>query len=709
MAFGMVTCPWEYLAKIPVLGQPLTCLKGVGPKRARLLAQRGLTSILDLFYFSPIRYEDRTHFLTIGNAKEGEQGWVCGTVVSARENFFPRSRKRLFRVVIEDTSGRLNLTWFHYRKAHLSGLAGKGTSLLAYGQIQGNGHQKQMIHPEIVPHIPGRERGHLSINPVYPAVEGIPRRTVNALVCAAFRQYGKSIADPLPSSIRRSRALPDLQGALREIHLPPPESPVQRLNEMRTPGHRRLRFDVAFKTMLNLMFRKAARKQRPTPPLTVPSDIKARLEKLLPFSLTPGQYTAVRDILRDFRAGYPMSRLIQGDVGCGKTIVAAIAAYVAVRNKKQVAIMAPTQVLAAQHWTFFRDFHADGGFKPVLLTGALQPAEQERKYTQIETGRANVIIGTQALIQKSLTFSNLGLAVIDEQHRFGVRQRALLDRKGNHPHLLVMSATPIPRTLGMTLYGDMDISTIRDLPAGRLPVVTRLVERNRKARVYQFLKKRLQAGQQALVICPLIDAAEDEDMKNATGMAEKLQALLSPVFQVQLIHGRLPGPAKDQIMEDFRNGGIHVLVSTTVIEVGVHVPNATVMIIEQPERFGLAQLHQLRGRIGRGCIQGVCLLMASQNLTQKARKRLEILIRSNDGFVIARKDLEMRGHGETFGVKQAGTGERDLMQTFGDPDLLMAAREEAEKIVRDDPGLIKPSNRPLRDLLEPEWKTPLEI
>ncbi|MBW2096047.1 MAG: ATP-dependent DNA helicase RecG [Deltaproteobacteria bacterium] len=709
MAFTMVTCPWEYLEKIPQLGQPLTCLKGVGPKRAQLFAKRGLANILSLFYFTPIRYEDRTRFLAIGNTENGDQGWVCGTVVSARENFFPKSRKRLFKVVIEDASGRLNLIWFHYRKAHLADLTGKGTPLLVYGQIQENGPQKQMIHPEIMPHISGHEKDHLGINPVYPTIEGIPRRTLNTLVCLAFRQYGNCITDPLPSPIRRSRALPDLQDALREIHLPPIESPVQRLNAMQTPGHRRLQFDVAFKTMLNLTFRKTARKQRQTPPLTVPPDLEARLEKLLPFSLTPGQYAAVRDILRDFRAGHPMSRLIQGDVGCGKTIVAAIAASVAVHNKKQVAFMAPTQVLAAQHWTFFCDFHPDAGFKPGLLTGALQATEQKKMHREIETGRVNVIIGTQALIQESLTFSNLGLAIIDEQHRFGVRQRALLDRKGHHPHLLVMSATPIPRTLGMTLYGDMDISTIRDLPAGRLPVVTRLVERNRKATVFQFLKRRLQAGQQALVICPLIDAAEDQDMKNARTMAEKLQALLSPVFRVQLIHGRLPGPLKEEIMEDFRKRGIHVLVSTTVIEVGIHVPNATVMIIEQPERFGLAQLHQLRGRIGRGRVQGVCLLMVSQNLTQKARTRLEVLTRSNDGFEIARKDLEMRGQGEPMGMKQAGTGERDLMDAFGDPNLLMAAREEAERIVRDDPHLVKPSNRALRDLLEPEWKTPLEI
>lgn len=705
----MVACPWEHLAKIPALGQPLTCLKGVGPRRARLLAQRGLHTILDLFYFTPLRYEDRRHLLLIKSARDGEQGLVSGTVLSAREEFFPRSRKRVFRVVIEDASGRLHLVWFHYRKAHLSGLAAKGSSLLAYGRIQENGLQKQMIHPEILPRTPGHGQDQQGINPVYPTVEGISRHTVNSLISLAFKQYEDSIEDPLPSSIRQSQALPDLRDALREIHRPFPESSIHRLNFEETPGHRRLQFDLAFRTMLNLAFRKAARKQIKTPPLAMVPDLTALFGKLLPFSLTPGQHSAVQDILRDFTAGSPMSRLIQGDVGCGKTIVAAIAAYLVVSNHKQVAFMAPTQVLAAQHWVFFRDFPPEAGFKPVLITGGLSAAERKKMYKNIETGETNIIIGTQALIQESLTFRNLGLAIIDEQHRFGVRQRALLDRKGNNPHLLVMSATPIPRTLGMALYGDMDISTIRDLPKGRLPVITRLVERNRKQQVFQFLKKRLQAGQQALVICPLIEAAEDQDMKNADEMAEKLHALLSPDFRVHLIHGRLPGPVKEQIMEDFRNGTIHVLVSTTVMEVGIHVPNATVMIIEQPERFGLAQLHQLRGRIGRGRIRGVCLLMASRHLTEKARKRLEILTRSNDGFEIAAKDLEMRGQGEALGVRQAGTGERDLLEGFGDPALLMAAREEAEGIVRDDPRFIKPFNRPLKNLLEPEWKKPLEI
>jgi ATP-dependent DNA helicase RecG len=705
----MIACPWQYLEKIFELGQPLTCLKGVGSKRARLLAEKGIKNILDLFYFLPTRYEDRTRLLAIGDAADGEQTWVTGTIVSAREDFFPRSRKRLFRVLIEDPSERLHLVWFHYRKAHLARMARKGAALLAFGRIQGSGRQKQMIHPEIMPGITEQTKDFLAVNPVYPVIDGVSQRTMKLLISMAFRLYGDCLPDPLPADIRQCRALPGLVRALREVHMPPAESSVSLLNAMETQGHRRLRFDLAFKTMLNLSLRKTARNRRPVQPLAVPSDLEKRLHAILPFTLTGGQRNALRDILRDFRTGYPMSRLIQGDVGCGKTVVAAIAAYVAIRNERQVAFMAPTQVLARQHWASFRNLFGTMGFEPALLTSSLKATERERIYEEIRKGKVNVIIGTQALVQESLTFSHLGLAIIDEQHRFGVRQRALLDSKGNRPHLLAMSATPIPRTLCMTFYGDMDISTIREFPKGRLPVVTRVVERSRKTTVYRFLKKRLEAGQQALVICPVIEAAEDEDLKDAVEMAEKLEHLFSPQFRVALIHGRLPAHQKDAIMEDFRNGGIHLLVSTTVVEVGVHIPNASVMVIEQPERFGLAQLHQLRGRIGRGPVQGVCLLMLSEHLTEKAKKRLAVLTRSTDGFEIARKDLELRGHGEIMGVKQAGTGEWDILDVLRDPDLFMAAREEAEKIVKEDPGFTRSSSLPLQEILEPEWKTPLAI
>jgi len=705
----MIACPWQCLEKIPELGQPLTSLKGVGSKRAGLLAGKGIKNILDLFYFLPTRYEDRTRLVVIGDAADEERVWVSGNIVSAREEFFPRSRKRLFRVLLEDQSGRMHLIWFHYRKAHLSRIARKGASLLAFGRIQDSGLQKQMIHPEIIPGIPEQTKDFLAVNPVYPAIDGISQRTMKLLISEAFRLYGDCLPDPLPAPIRQCRNLPDLVETLREVHSPPAESSARLLNAMKTQGHQRLRFDLAFKTMLNLSLRKTARKRRPVKPLTVPADLEKRLRASLPFALTKGQRDALRDILRDFRTGYPMSRLIQGDVGCGKTVVAAVAAYVAIRNEKQVALMAPTQVLARQHWASFRKLSGTMGFAPALLTSSLKAPERERVYEEIREGTVNVIIGTQALVQDSLTFSHLGLAIIDEQHRFGVRQRALLDSKGNRPHVLAMSATPIPRTLCMTLYGDMDISTIRESPKGRLPVVTRLVERSRKTSVYRFLKKRLEAGQQALVICPVIEAEEDEDLKDAVDMAGKLENLFSPLFRVALIHGRLPAPQKDAIMEDFRNGRIHLLVSTTVIEVGLHVPNASVMVIEQPERFGLAQLHQLRGRIGRGPVQGVCLLMLSEHLTEQARQRLAVLTRSTDGFEIARKDLELRGHGEIMGVKQAGTGEWGVLDVLRDPDLFIAAREEAEKIVKEDPGFTRPSSLPLREILEPEWKTPLEI
>jgi ATP-dependent DNA helicase RecG len=705
----MIACSWQYLEKIPELGQPLTSLKGVGSKRAGLLAEKGIKSMLDLFYFLPTRYEDRTRLVVIDDAADGERVWVSGSILSAREEFFPRSRKRLFRVLVEDPSGRMHLIWFHYRKAYLSRIAKKGASLLAFGRIQESGPQKQMIHPEIIPGIPEQTKDFLAVNPVYPAIDGVSQRTVKLLISEAFRLYGDCLPDPLPAPIRQCRNLPDLVRALREVHMPPAENSVRLLNAMETQGHRRLRFDLAFRSMLNLSLRKTARKRRPVKPLTVPADLEKRLHASLPFALTGGQRHALQDILRDFRTGYPMSRLIQGDVGCGKTVVAAVAAYVAIRNEKQVALMAPTQVLARQHWASFRKLSGTMGFEPALLTSSLKAPERERIYEEIREGTVNVIIGTQALVQDSLSFSHLGLAIIDEQHRFGVRQRALLDSKGNRPHVLAMSATPIPRTLCMTFYGDMDISTIRESPKGRLPVVTRLVERSRKTSVYRFLKKRLEAEQQALVICPVIEAGEDEDLKDAVEMAGKLENLFSPQFRVALIHGRLPALQKDAIMEDFRNGRIHLLVSTTVVEVGLHVPNASVMVIEQPERFGLAQLHQLRGRIGRGPVQGVCLLMLSEHLTEQARQRLAVLTRSTDGFEIARKDLELRGHGEIMGVKQAGTGEWDVLDVLRDPDLFVAAREEAEKIVQEDPGFTRSSSLPLREILEPEWKKPLEM
>jgi ATP-dependent DNA helicase RecG len=694
---------------MPELCRPLITLKGVGARRAELLAGKGLLTPLDLLYFVPLRYEDRTNFLPISEARHGDRLWVRGNATVAREAFFPKSRKRLFKAVIEDGSGKVDLLWFHYKKAYLLNLIKKGRELMAFGEIQQKGQEKQIIHPEIRSATPGGPGDNLCFYPVYPVVDGIPPRTLKSLISAALEQYGSCVEDPLPRAVRERRNLPDIWEALEGLHRPPPGCDLKLLESKRSSFHQRLAFDLHLKTLLNLELRKRVRRYQKIPPLAAPVDLMERLKTALPFSLTKDQVGAVKAVADDLKQGFPMSRLLHGDVGCGKTVVAAAAAYVVVGNGKQVALMAPTQVLAAQHHDFFLHLSKKMGFRPVLLIGATKAAERRRVHEQIEKGLVNVIIGTQTLIQEPLNFADLGLAIVDEQHRFGVRQRSLLDGKGKHPHLLVMSATPIPRTLAMTLYGDMDISSIREYPPGHLPVVTRLVPRRHKRHVYEVLKKRMAGGQQAMVICPVIETSDDEGVKSALHMAEKLKALFTPPFHVEVIHGRMPSERKNEIMEDFRKGHTQLLVGTTVVEVGIHAPGATVMVIEQPELFGLAQLHQLRGRVGRGKIQGLCFLMLSENTGDAAGQRLDLMTRTSDGFLIAQKDLEMRGQGRLTGLKQAGAGEWGQWAALSDPGLLMAAREEAIRIVDEDPGLSRAPNRSLRDLIEPEWRRPLEL
>ena len=388
-----------------------------------------------------------------------------------------------------------------------------------------------------------------------------------------------------------------------------------------------------------------------------------------------------------------MNRLLQGDVGCGKTVVAAVAASLTVINRWQVAIMVPTQVLARHHYLYFAGLPENMGFRSVLLTGALKKSERLETYEKIRLGEYNVIIGTQALIQEDLSFAKLGLVVIDEQHRFGVKQRVLLDQKGVNPHLLVMTATPIPRTLAMTVYADLDISFIKEYPEGHLPVMTRLMDGSQRRKVLNMLNQRMAEGEQALVICPVIEGSEEMDLKNALEVHEKLSKIFMPRFRVELIHGRMSSDEKDWVMERFREGLIDLLVGTTVIEVGVDAPGATVMVIQNPERFGLTQLHQLRGRVGRGTKRGRCFLMLSTQPSTHTLSRLRILVQSHDGFEIAQKDLEMRGQGELMGTKQSGAGELDFEEMFREHELLVAAKKEADALVASDPTFSRPENR----------------
>jgi ATP-dependent DNA helicase RecG len=700
-----------YLKHVHKLSQPVSSLKGIGPKRALWFNQKGIRTVLDLFFFTPIRYEDRTRISPITEAEDGDQVVVRGKVIQGGEDRFYPSRKRLFKIRIRDKEGILELIWFQYRKPHLTLFAVPGKDLIAYGRVRRDRGRKQMVHPEVrMVAAPGDSTDYrLGIYPTYSVIRGISTSAVRSTIRGALETYLPSLVDPVPGVITADLGFPDLPTAIRHVHFPPIGSSVDHLNEFDTPYHRRLTFDRFFVVMLIITYLKRCRDRRSGPIWRIWPGLWEDLDLWLPFKLTTHQVRAVNDMIHDFTCGKAMNRLLIGDVGCGKTVVAAVAAHISVRNGHQVALMVPTQVLASQHLEYFSSLSDTMGFRPVLLTSRLKKAEREDIHEGIRHGVTNLVIGTQSLIQEGVSFSRLGLIIIDEQQRFGVRERALMDRKGENPHLLVMTATPIPRTLAITVYGDMDISVIAEYPMKRTPVATQLVTEEEKRGVFQALKRRLSQGQQAFVICPAIEASEDEHLKDAVEMAGKLKKILTPPFRIGLIHGRLSAEEKDAVMDDFRKGLIDLLVGTTVVEVGVHVPKATLMVIEHPERFGLSQLHQLRGRIGRGLEPGLCFLMASKNLSEKAVSRLKTLVENHDGFEIAQKDLEQRGHGEFIGMRQAGVGELDLSEMIRESELLSKAKEAAQRVIDDDPGLSKPEHGPLRVFVESVLARPLDL
>jgi ATP-dependent DNA helicase RecG len=696
----MINPLFDCQKQIPELNLPLTSLKGIGSRRAGVLAGKGLHTILDLLFFTPIRYEDRSRVLPIANTGEGPAVIVTGKVTSYREERFLRSGKRLFRIIIEDETAHLELLWFQYKKAYFNSFIRQGTELMAYGRIKKDGEMRQMIHPEVTLIEKDKMQKVLGFYPVYPAIRGISGRMLRSFVRQALDKYQGGLEDAVPTGITRRLALPGFRESVIEVHAPSKGSSLELLNQYRTKHHQRLTFDRFFGVMLNISFRKRSRMMKAGLVYSVPKDLMPRLEKYFSFTLTRDQGRAIEEVLNDLSSGRAMNRLLQGDVGCGKTVVAAVTAYISVLNNHQTAVMVPTQVLAHQHLEYFSSLPKEMGFRPVLLIGALKKSDRLRTYEKISHGECNLIIGTQALLRDNLSFNRLGLVVIDEQHRFGVRQRALLDRKGTNPHLLVMTATPIPRTLAMTVYADLDITLIKELPEGRKSVETRLISGREKRYVFNTLARKMSGGQQAIVICPVIEGSEETELKNVLEMYTKLKKIFAPRFRVGLIHGRLPPDRKDRVMDQFRSGKIDLLVGTTVIEVGIHAPRATVMVVEHPERFGLAQLHQLRGRIGRGSERGVCFLILSQHLEEEMWRRLKIFTECHDGFEIAQKDLEMRGHGELMGLRQSGVGELDYREMFREPGLLIAAKKEADRVMNADPGLSDHDNRKLKAMLE---------
>jgi len=696
---------------------PIRFAQGVGPKRAALLEKLGISTVEDAFWFIPRRYEDRSAISPIGAVAPGAQVTVCGTVRRSHLKRIPGRRLSVLEVHVDDETGPLHTVFFNQpylekllapgRRVMLSGTVAAGRR--GWTDLRMEAPQYELIDDDSeAPIHVGR------IVPIYHETRGLTSRQIRALLKGLLERYLHAVEDALPAAVRERHRLPSLPGAIGELHFPGPQADLKALERGTTASHRRLAFEEFFLLELALALRhRAVKEEVKGIRFRTGTALIGRLRALLPFRLTPAQERVIGEIQRDMGSSRPMNRLIQGDVGSGKTIVALHAMLVACGSGYQAALMAPTEILAEQHCITVRPILESLGIPVVLLTSGGSSKSRTVALRQIESGEAPVVIGTHALIQKQVRFARLGLAVIDEQHKFGVLQRATLRAKGYQPDVLVMTATPIPRTLAMTVYGDLDVSVIDALPPGRTPVRTLLFYEPDRRRAYQLLKDQVRVGRQGYIVYPLVEESEKVDLKAAMQGAERLQATLFHTEKVGLVHGRMRGDEKERTMAAFKAGDIQVLVATTVIEVGIDVPNATVMVVEHAERFGLAQLHQLRGRVGRGAQQSFCVLLTSKSNgageSDGAQRRLQALAHCTDGFAIAEEDLRIRGPGEFFGVRQWGLPEFRAANLVRDAALLTQARQEAFALVASDPHLTRPEHHALKAAMLRRWAAKLPL
>lgn len=644
-------------------------LKGIGPKRAAKLARLGIGTVEDILFHLPHRYIDRSNPVPVSEALIGKEATLVVKVLGA--TFRPTRKGPLVQVLVGDGTAQLYVVWFN--RPDLAGKFKPGDNILVSGQVTFYG-DRQMVNPFFERLDDNPDFFERPIFPVYPLTEGLATWEVRRAVNRALDELD-DLPETLPLELLAERELPGIRPALEYVHRPREMSEVEK-------GLRRLRYEELFyfQTLVAMRRQSMENDSRKAVPL-LGGGLVDRFIKKLPFELTRDQLKAIEEIRTDITTSTPMHRLLQGDVGSGKTVVALTAMLAAVGAGKQAAIMAPTEILAEQHYNKWAEALTEIGARPVLLTGSLKTSEKEDRRELIARGQADMIFGTHALIEEHVEFSDLALVVVDEQHRFGVMQRAALAEKGEtRPHVLVMSATPIPRTLTLTYYGDLDVSIIKEKPAGRAERTTEITYESRKEGVYRWLAERLKQGDRAYVVCPLIDESEKLELSSAAETFDELSRRLGK-DRVALIHGRLKAVDRTTAMEGFRAGDIEVLVSTTVIEVGVDVPQATIMLIRHPERFGLAQLHQLRGRIGRGEKLSKCILMLSDQLSPEARDRLSFFAGTEDGFELAEKDLRIRGPGQIMGIRQHGLPDLRIADLLRDKELLIAAREDAAKIV----------------------------
>ena len=671
---------------------PVTALKGVGPRNAEKLARVGVSTVQDILFHLPFRYQDRTRLLPIGALRPGDSAVVEGEIELADIRF---GRRRSLLVRLADGSGALTLRFFHFSNAQKASLV-RGARLRCFGEVRNGPSGPELVHPEYQL-LSGEDSPAVeeTLTPVYPTTEGMHQLSWRGMAERALElleRDPRALPEWLPDELLQRFRLPDLAAALRYLHHPPSDAPQAQLLEGRHPAQQRLAFEELLAHQLSLRaIRQQQRRQR-AEALSPDSALQRRFLGRLPFALTWAQQRVLDEIARDMAREQPMMRLVQGDVGSGKTVVSALAALQSVAAGCQVALMAPTELLAEQHLRLFQTWFEPLGLEVGWLTGRHKGRQREQLLQGLQAGNLSLVVGTHALFQQDVVFQRLGLVIIDEQHRFGVHQRmALRDKAGpeRRPHQLIMTATPIPRTLAMTAYADLDLSLIDQLPPGRTPVATVVIPDTRRQDVVERVRRACLSGRQAYWVCTLIEESEALQCQAAEETARLLQEAL-PELRVGLVHGRLKAVEKEALMAAFKGGDLDLLVATTVIEVGVDVPNASLMIIENPERLGLAQLHQLRGRVGRGSVESHCVLMYHPPLSQNAQQRLGVMRESNDGFLIAQKDLELRGPGEVLGTRQTGEMQFRIADLLRDQGLLEEVQAAAELMLERYPKQVAP-------------------
>lgn len=680
------------------LDTPLRYLKGVGPKKAKIFNKAGINTVEDFLYYFPRRYEDRTKFTPIAQLNEGSLQTIKAEVLASGQRQSWRKRRfNILELAVGDDTGRISCIWFN--QPYLRDYFQPGTILILYGRIERYGSRLQMAQPEFEVVSGQGEEESLNIGriiPIYSLLQGLTQRSIRRFIKEILEEYLSKTNDFLPFDIRSRNNLLNLSKSLNQIHFPE-NLQLQKL------AYERLSFEEFFLFQVLLALRKSKKKEKRGIAHKVNQQLVDSFISGLPFELTKAQKNCLKEIIADMASLEPMQRLLQGDVGSGKTVVAFIASFVAIQGGYQAALMVPTEILAKQHFEKISFQLSVLGsqkkeIKVGLLISGLAKKEKERIYQEIKEGKIDLIIGTHALLEENVGFRNLGLVVIDEQHKFGVGQRALLPQKGDNPDVLIMTATPIPRTLAITLYGDLDISVINEMPPGRLPVQTMHFDKNNQNKAYSIAREQLNLGHQAYIVYPVIDESYVLDIAGAKKMYEQLKGVEFKEFKVGLIHGRLKQDEQGQVMAKFKNRELDILVSTTILEVGIDIPDATCMIIEHAERFGLSQLHQLRGRVGRGKDKSFCLLVSNSE-TEEAKARIAAMVKYNDGFHIAEEDLRIRGPGEFFGQRQHGLSELKIANPLLQLQLLKKAREEAIGLVAKDRLLSMRQNTLLRGKL----------